>query len=78
MNYQSGLIVCTILETIASNNNNHLGDINNMKFPSIRPFSYAFGKIIRALNGYHAILLISLLASTYLTHVPFCFIVQRI
>ena len=51
MNYQPGLIVCTILETIASNNSNHLGDIYNLEFPSIRHFSYAFGKIIRALKG---------------------------
>ena len=29
MNYQPGLIVCMIIETIASNNSNHLGDIYN-------------------------------------------------
>ena len=51
MNYEPGLIVCTILETIASNNSNHLGHIYNLEFPSIRHFSYAFGKIIRALKG---------------------------
>ena len=51
MNYQPDLIVCTIFETIASNNNNHLGDIYNLEFPSIHHFSYAFGKIIRTLKG---------------------------
>ena len=51
MKYHHGLIVCTILETIASNNNNHLWDIYNLEFSSIRHFSYAFGKIIMALKG---------------------------
>ena len=27
MNYQPGLIVCTMLKTITSNNSNHLGDL---------------------------------------------------
>ena len=31
MNYEHGLIVRTILKTIASNNSNHLGDIYNVK-----------------------------------------------
>ena len=52
MNYQPGLIVCTILETIASNNSDDLGDIYILEFPSIRHFSYAFDKIIRALKAY--------------------------
>ena len=34
MNYQQGL-VCTILESIASNNINHLGDIYNFEMPSV-------------------------------------------
>ena len=51
MNYQTGLIDCTILETIASNFSNGLEEIYIFEFPSIRHFSYAFGKISRALKG---------------------------
>ena len=44
MNYQPGLIVCTILKTIASNNSNHLGDIYsyNLEMPSILSFFLSF------------------------------------
>ena len=39
MNYQHGLIVCMILETIASNTSNKLGNIYNLEVPFIRHFS---------------------------------------
>ena len=42
MNYEHGLIVYTILKTIASNNNNHLGDIYNLEMPSILSFFLCF------------------------------------
>ena len=48
MNYQPGLINCTILKTIASNNSNHLKDVYDLEMPCISSFSYAFGKIIPA------------------------------
>ena len=32
MNYQPGLIVCTMLKTIASNNSNHLGLRRHLQF----------------------------------------------
>ena len=42
MNYENGLIVRTILKTIASNSSNHLEDIYNLEMPSILSFFLCF------------------------------------
>ena len=40
MNYEHGLIVCTILKTIASNNSNHLGAVRLQDFVSGKPYFF--------------------------------------